>query len=250
MPRAKQRYKRYCSNIYDVASNLIEDAIVPALREWIHSDPRIKQFEQERSEAIRKAQQAVNAIDPSLKVTGPVMSESSLQYVPAWIRSSDNKQLWFKQFTRVDRVFHVRAEHALIPQCNGGVFYPLVKEYSLHHNNDSLVVLTQVENLECMPEHTRSKVLWAERQYQILAQDFQQWTAQFRDERDRRAIDLSCYFSPVFASFASFNIAKVFSSRPRYDEYIPMTKALATLLTMARASKHYSTSASAWELTA
>lgn len=238
MPRKKNRYMRYCGRIYSTATYMIGEAIETPLRQWCNENPDVKECIEERGRVIELAQQAVNAFDPNLKVSGPVSDSTTLQYIPQWIRESSDP--WFI-YRGPTQVFMIELEHKPILTTPGGAFSKLLNRYGIPVDKDtiSIVTIRRPEMLQFLPENLRYKVEWASDQYKLLVHEFGEWTGQFREENDKRAFDLAFYFSPVFSSFASLSKTKVFSSRPRVEEYIPMSNELASLLTMTRASRYY-----------
>ena len=156
--------------------------------------------------------------------------------------------LWFQSWGKVDQIFRVCLEHKAILEVDGGAFRPVAEKYSLLHACDGRSVnLQHAGDLIMLPEEVHTAVLWAEKQFRLLYEEYVEWTEQFRTNTDgtsfspQRGIDLSFYFSPVFGSFSAGSKAKVFSQRPRIDNYQPMSTDLAALLTMARASRGYET---------
>lgn len=248
MGRRNEKYKDYCSKIYDTAKEMIEHALVVKLGKWAKDHPDITAFINERAKVIDNANAMVKNIDPKLSVSGPISQESNLTYTPQWVKDAPWNVLWFQNWGKIDYVFRVALEHKPILEIEGGAFRPVAEKYSLLHAcDDNAVNLLQAGDLIVLPQAVHDAVLWADNQYRLLYGEYVEWTHQFRVTNEgtsitpQRGIDLSFYFSPVFGSFSAGGRAKVFSQRPRVENYQPMSTDLASLLTMARASRHYAT---------
>jgi hypothetical protein len=245
MGRKSARYESYCARIHEVVDALIQSAISSKLQKFIDNHADIHPFVAKRAEVIDTANIMVRNIDPSLKVSGPLMTKSVMQWTPRWADSLSNwKQVWHSNWVRMYHVFQVEFEHKPMLKVEGGAFKPIIDRYNLHHlidteNEHHPLVLRDEGDLIILDEASRNAALWADKQYRLMWTDFNEWTEQFSDYTAKRAVDLAFYFSPVFASFSSSGSAKVFRQRPRVDDYQPMSNELATLLTMARASNHY-----------
>jgi hypothetical protein len=248
MGRGSTVYKDFVARIHSTANDMIEAAMKPKLSAWLKEQPEIRQCIKERSETIDIATARVHEIDPQLSVSGPIISESRLVFRPNWVKELNHWALWYRHYGTLDAVVTSKVTHKPILKAPGGAFNMMAKRYHMETLcNDEQMTLQHEGDLIIMSEAARNTILWADKQYRLLFGEFNEWTKQFKEYTQRRAIDLSFYFSPLFASFAQMSRAKVFSQRPRVDDYTPMTQELATLLTMVRASTQYTERR--WDLT-
>lgn len=259
MGKRSEKYSTYCENVHDLCVRLIETATEAKLSTWLQNQTIITEYEQKRAAVIDEANAVVRRIDPNLKATGPLQHKSTLRWQPQWVADIMPKSgysdpvVWYSRYDRLYHIFTLTFEHKPMLKVEGGVFRPLMEHHNLQYlcedNDDDMpVTLTDPSHLIVLDEASRHAVRWAETQFKLLYVELNEWTRQFKEYSAKRAIDLSFYFSPVFASFATGPGAKVFRQRPRIDAYIPMSNELATLLTMARASNHYNQHAYAFRV--
>jgi len=238
---ATSKYKTLCARIFDCAEDTIKSAVAPAVEEHIKQAPAFTAYIEANSDIITRANALVAALSPLLKVSGPITTTTRFSLLSPNRR--DNSSSWFMWGSFSHRpLVDFEIPHKAILSTEGGALSGLLKERGITPNNDARVILNTQTGIDKMFDDNLpllAKLHWAINQTRILDSEFTEWTKQFRDYTPKRAIDLSHYFSPVFASFSSSAGAKVFSSRPRVDDYIPMSKDLAIILTTARSSRSY-----------